>query len=85
MTQFKKPARPYAKRKGDDSSYIGFFGGPFAGAWIRNYPPTQEEYIAFGGRYKLVPNDILDPAFDEDRQVHFQFVGFLEGMGDADE
>lgn len=84
MAQMKKPSKPYTIKK-DGSSYVRFNGGPCDGWWWRNYPPMQEEVSAFGANYVLTPNTVIDPAFPEDRQIGFMFVGYEKGMGDAQE
>lgn len=79
----KKPAKPYLI-KTDGSSYVRLTGGPLDGAWLRNYPPMQQNFSAFGANYVLTPNAVLDPEFPEDRQVGFMFVGYdreLEVIG----
>ena len=77
--QMKKPAKPYAVKR-DGSSYVMLSGGPMNKMWMRNYPPMQPEYRSMGAIYRLIPNAVIDPAYPEDRQVGFTFVGYEEGM-----
>jgi hypothetical protein len=79
---YKKPAKPYQPAKSDGHTYVRLNGGPLEGGWLRNYPPMQETFSAFGANYVLKPIDKkrIDPAYDEDRQIEFVFVGYEGGM-----
>lgn len=77
---FKKPPKPYQPAKSDGHTYCRLNGGPLDGGWLRNYPPMQETFSAFGANYELMPNAVIDPLFPEDRQIGFVFVAYSQGM-----
>lgn len=80
---FKKPPTPY-KARPDGHTYVRLNGGPLDGGWLRKYGVMQPTFSAFGASYELMPNQQIDPAFPEECQVGFVFIGYdreLEVIG----